>query len=560
MINSTSKKTIPFTLALIIFLLWITPGLVDRDLWKADEPYSFGLVNHIVKTGDWIVPTLTGQPFLEKPPLFYITAAGFARTFSPWMKLHDAARLATALYMFLTVLFIGLTARELFDKSSFGIAMIMLIGTTGLQETGHKLITDTAMIAGIALGLYGLAMSRRRAVLGGILLGTGAGIGFMSKGLLAPGMLGIIALALPILFAAWRSKIYMQTLAVALAAVLPWFLFWPIALYLRSPELFREWFWIQNIGRFTSTALIGQRNSHFYYLTQLPYFALPGLPCALWAVWRNRRSLRDNAGVQLALLAFLVMLAVLSLSSSIRDLYALPMLLPLTLLASAGVDSVPARAQKSVQWFCIGLFGLAACALWIGWITILSGYPPAFARLLYRPQPDYVPAFHGFLFAIACLYTILWVFFVVRSSQFKLGYLINWTVGIVLTWGLLMTLWLPWFESGSSYRSLFASLREKIPAECTSVRAWGVGESERALLEYYTGLLPRTSDQIVAPGCNLVLVQSGSTRMEPSLGPGWQVIWEQSRPTKPEKRPKEIFTLLQRVEGKKIQRPYPSVD
>jgi hypothetical protein len=52
------------------------------------------------------------------------------------------------------------------------------------------------------------------------------------------------------------------------------------------------------------------------------------------------------------------------------------------------------------------------------------------------------------------------------------------------------------------------------------------------------------------PGCNLVLVQSGSTRTEPSLGPGWQIVWEQSRPAKPEKLPKEIFTLFQRGEGK----------
>jgi 4-amino-4-deoxy-L-arabinose transferase-like glycosyltransferase len=370
-------------------------------------------------------------------------------------------------------------------------------------------------------------------------------------------MLGIIALALPVLCASWRYKRYMQTLVVALAAALPWFLVWPIALYQRSPELFHEWFWTQNIGRFTSTSLIGQRNSHFYYLTQLPYFALPSLPLALWAVWRNRRSLRDNVGIQLGLVAFLVMLTVLSLSSSIRDLYALPMLLPLVLVASAGVGSLPERAQKAIHWFCIGLFVLAAGALWLGWITMISGYPATLSQLLYRPQPDYVPAFHSFLFAGACLYTALWIYFVVRSPEFKLGYLINWTIGIVLTWGLLMTLWLPWFESGSSYRSLFASLSQKMPAGCTSVRPWGLGESERALLEYYTGLLLRTAEQPITSGCDLLLVQSGSTRTLPSLGPEWKVIWEQSRPIKPEKRPKEIFTLLQKVEGKKNQRPQP---
>jgi len=546
-----ATKNIPVILVLAIFLLWITPGVVGRDLWKADEPYSFGLVNHIIKTGDWIVPTLTGEPFIEKPPLFYITAAGFARAFSPWMKLHDAARLATAFYVLLTILFIGLTARELLGKDYFSIAMILLIGTTGLQETGHKLITDVAMLAGLALGLYGLAVSRRKYILGGLLLGTGAGIGFMSKGLLAPGMLGIIAITLPAIFAAWREKTYVYTLFIAFAAALPWFLVWPIALYLRSPDLFHEWFWTQNIGRFFSKALIGQRDSHFHYVATLPYFALPSLPLAFWAIWLNRRSWREHTGIQLSLTAFLVMLIVLSLSSSIRDIYALPMLLPLALLAAVGAPTLPHRAQRAVNWFDIGLFGLAAGALWLGWIAMLTGFPSFLARALYRLQPDYVTAFNGFLLAAACLYTGLWLYSTARFSHYNQAYLINWTCGIVMGWGLLMTLWLPWFEAGSSYRSMFISLRNEIPACCKTIRALGLGESERALFEYYTNMALQRNVQNSVPGCNLVLVQSGSTRRrEPSLGPGWQIVWEQSRPAKPEKLSKEIFTLYQRGEAK----------
>jgi 4-amino-4-deoxy-L-arabinose transferase-like glycosyltransferase len=225
------------------------------------------------------------------------------------------------------------------------------------------------------------------------------------------------------------------------------------------------------------------------------------------------------------------------------------MLLPLALLATTGVvDPLPDRAKRAVKWFSTGLFGLAASALWLGWIAMVSGFPLSLARELYRLQPDYTPLFDGFLLTVACLYTALWLFVTAGSSQFNRAYLITWTAGIILTWGLLMTLWLPWFESGSSYRIMFASLKEKIPACCRSVRAWGLGESERALLEYYTGVIPRKDVQGGVQGCDLVLVQSGSTRVETSLGPGWKVIWEQSRPTKPEKRPKEIFTLLQRGE------------
>ena len=544
-----STHTLPIIIVLAIFLLWITPGLIGRDLWKADEPYSFGLVNHILKTGDCVVPTLTGQPFMEKPPLFYLTAAEFARLFSSWLKPHDASRLATAFYMFITILFIGLAARELLGREYIGIAMVILIGSTGLQETAHKLITDVAMLAGLSLGLYGIALSRRRTVLGGILLGTGAGIGFMSKGLLAPGMLVIIALILPIAFSAWREKPYGYSLFVAFITAIPWFMLWPLALYLRSPELFTEWFWTQNVGRFMSNSLIGQRNSPFYYLTQLPYFALPALPLALWALWDMRRILRGRTDIQLPLIAFLVMLLILSLSSSIRDIYALPMLLPLALLATSGADSFPHSAQRVIIWFGTALFSVAMCALWLGWTVLISGIPIFLAQYLYQLQPDYVPTLNVFQLVIACLYTILWMIAVIRFSHLNYFYIINWTIGIVSIWGLLMTLWLPWFDAGSSYRPLFLSLKKHVPARCRSIMSWGLGESERALLEYYSGVLPKQFVQHRISDCDFVLVQSGNSRVEPPLGPDWKIIWEQSRPRHAVKKPKEIFTLFQRTYG-----------
>jgi 4-amino-4-deoxy-L-arabinose transferase-like glycosyltransferase len=549
-----TEKTIPLIVVLAFFILWISPGLVGRDLWKADEPYSFGLVNHIVKTGDWVVPTLAGEPFMEKPPLFYVTSAGFARLLSPWMKLHDAARMATAFYMALTALFIGLTARELMGKEYIGIAVIVLIGSTGLQETGHKLITDVAMIAGLAAALYGLAVGPRRFALGGFWIGTGAGIGFLSKGLLAPGLIGVMALALPAVSADRRTKNYVRTLAIAFVAALPWFILWPLALYLRSRVLFIEWFWYENLGRFLGYSHVGRKFSPLYYIINLPWFALPSLPISLWALWNYRRTWREHAGIPVPLIAFLVMFIVLSLSSSIRNIYALPMLLPLALLAAAGADSFPDRAKNAINRFSIGFFGLSACVLWFGWIVIVSGLPSDLAHRLYRLQPDYTPTFSGLPLAIAGTYTLLWLFVVFRSGSFAHQYLINWTAGIVLAWGLLMTLWLPWLDAGSGYGPLFTSLRGKIPDGYRFVMTQGIGESERALLEYYAGVLPRPIERYGAEECDLLLIESGGKPEAPPPGVDWQVVWERWRPSKPEGLPKERFTLLQRKDGKRMCR------
>lgn len=547
-----TARTLPLIVVAAVFLLWMTPGLVGRDLWKADEPYSFGMINHIVKSGDWVVPTLAGEPFMEKPPVFYLTAAGFVRLLSPGMlKPHEAARMACVFYMLLTVLFMGLAARELLGSDYRAIAVIVLIGSAGLQVTAHKLITDIAMIAGISMALYGLAVSPRRYALGGFLLGTGAGLGFLSKGLLAPGMIGVTALLLPMVFAEWRRKSFFHTLFIACAAALPWFFIWPVALYLRSPHNFIEWFWYQNLGRFLGYAHVGREFSWIFYFIHLPWFALPSLPVALWAIWHNRSSLRAYSGISLPLIMFIVMFLVLTLSSSIRNIYALPMLIPLTILAAAGAGSFPERAQKAVNWTGLALFGALALLLWTGWIAVITGSPAFLANKLHALQPDYVPAFNAILFITACIYSALWVFAVIRSRDFEHAYLLNWTAGMVLGWGLMMTLWLPWLDAGSGYRDMFLSLREKIPARCNYVLMQGLGESERGLLEYYTGVLPRTITDQNINECDYLLTQSGSEPVDPPAAVKWRLVWECWRPGKPQDRPKEIFTLLQRKEGKR---------
>ena len=39
------------------------------------RPYTFGVVYDMLRGGSWLVPTLAGEPFLDEPPLYYLTAA-----------------------------------------------------------------------------------------------------------------------------------------------------------------------------------------------------------------------------------------------------------------------------------------------------------------------------------------------------------------------------------------------------------------------------------------------------------------------------------------------------
>ncbi|HEX9136190.1 MAG TPA: glycosyltransferase family 39 protein [Nitrospirota bacterium] len=537
---------------ILLFLLWIIPGLVGREPWKADEPYSFNLVYHMMQSGDWVVPSLTGEPFLEKPPLFFLTAAGFGRLFSPPLELYDATRLAAAFYMFLALLFFALAARELYGKEYTAIAVILLLGCVHLQVTAHKLITDVSLFAGFSIAFYGLSLCSRHRTAGGFWIGTGTGIGFLSKGLFAPGIMGIVAIALPLLFRQWRRKDYSVSLAVALVAALPWVVIWPIALYQRSPNLFLEWFWNQNFGRFLGFNAgsvgfnVASPDAHSYYILNLLWLAWPVVLPAFWSIWFFRRSWREHPLFQVPLVAFIVMLVILSASSTNRALYAVPLLLPITLIAVPGINLLPQKSKIIANRASVLLFGSLGLLLWFGWFAMMTGSPAILAQKLHEFQPDYIPSVNSFLLVAAVLYSLAWLFAVIRITRSPDYAVVNWALGLVLVWELTMTLWLPALNAGSSYRAAFLSLKKSMPVAYSCLASQGLGESERAMLEYFTGLQTRRIEIFGLGNSDLLLEQRSGKAQASTVSPAWQKIWEFRHPNI---HPKEIFTLYRKGNG-----------
>jgi 4-amino-4-deoxy-L-arabinose transferase-like glycosyltransferase len=495
---------------------WLAAGIVGHDPWKPDEAYTFGLVWHILQTHDWVVPTLAGQPFVEKPPLFFWTAALFGNALDGTLPLPDAARLASAFYVALTLAFTYLTARNWCEVPIAGV--LLLAGSLGYLQHAHQLITDNALMAGIALGLYGLARAS------GLLLGTGAGIAFLSKGLLGPGVLALCAIALP-LFREWRTPVYLRSLLVALAVFLPWMLIWPALLYSRSPTLFHEWFWVNNFGRFTGEAGLGGVLDHAHYAKALVWFALPAWPLALWALWRDRLH---SPLVQLATVAFVVTLAVLSAASSARTLYGLPLLLPLALLGAVGLESVPAWLARPIDVLAVGGGAILGLALWLGWLALLAGWLPAVVEAQspgFAPQPDPV------WIAAALAITVLWLY------ALRLSLPARWLASVTLVWGLAMTLWLPWLDHAKSYRGVIADMQRARPrGECVTPR--NLTEPQRAMFDYFAGVRPGGAQ------CPLLLVHTSSAQA-PAPGEGWRLRWQGTRPGDT----KEFFWLFERSGG-----------
>lgn len=510
---------------LLLCVAWTLTGLIGHDPWKPDEAYGFGLIYHFIQNSNWIVPTLSGEPYLDKPPLYYWTAALFAKVLAPILPLHDGARLATGFYTGLTLLFVGLSGRELFGNNRGWPAAVILIGCLGMLVRSHEILTDNALLSGCAMMLYGYALSLRRARLAGIFIGIGLGIGFMSKGFIAPMLFLLISIGL-LFFRHWRTRNYFATLAIALLCALPWLAIWPWLLFQHSPQLFIEWIWTRNIGRWFNFAHSGNFREVFYYLKALPWMAWPAGPLAAWTIWEARKRIAQEPEFQLLLVSFIVMLVTLSFVPDINDQNGMPMLLPIALLATAALSTVRRGAANALDWFGIMTFAMLAIALWWGWAGLLLDNNAKITHLLKDYQPGFIPVFQTIPFWIAVAVTVLWIVLVWRVGRSVRRSLINWASGVTLLWILTMTLWLPWLDSGKSYRHMIEDLVANLPQKYNCIAGVRIGDSQRAMLFYFGDIDPHRKATHV---CDLLLVQGNRIAKPIEDEIGWEKVWEGGR-------------------------------
>lgn len=517
-------------LYVLLCAAWILPGLWGHDPWKPDEAHTFGLVYHILQGGSWVVPTLAGEPYLDKPPLFILTAAAFAKLASFALPLHDGARLAGGFYMAIAFALVAATGRLLHGAHRGPIAALLVLGSFGLVLRAHQIIADTALFAGIAAGTFGLALMPKRARTGGCVLGTGIGVAFMAKGLFGPIVLLLTTSVLVLACREWRHRSVVGAIPVALAVASPWLAVWPIALYLTSPALLAEWWWNANLARVASIDLLPPRAEHLGYLAILPWYAWPALPLALWVLWGTRVSRFARPQIQLPVVLFAACLVLLSLPGDTRELHAMPLLIPLGLLAAPAVDNMRRGASNAMYWFGVMGFTFFAAVAWFYWSALELGLPARLSAHLHRLQPAYESHVRWAALAVALAYTVGWFALLRRLKRGPERPVIVWAAGMTLIWGLLMSLFVGYADASKSYRSMIAELEKALPPSHDCISSRSLGDSQRALLHYHGGILTYR-DEVPARRrtCDLMLMQGRRTD-PPEIPAGWHQIWEGTRP------------------------------
>jgi 4-amino-4-deoxy-L-arabinose transferase-like glycosyltransferase len=266
----------PFLLVLLVPAALLYPCL-SFALFEPDEGRYAQIPREMLQAGDWVVPTLQGEPYLDKPPLFYwLVMLAYAG-----LGCHDwAARLVPALALHGSVLLTYLLGRRLVGNRAALWGALLLAVSPGFLSMGRLLLLDGVLTFWLTLAMFTLFLAQAGTRLHRgwwLLAALACGLGILTK--------GPVAIVLP-LVPLWAHRRLMPPrarialgdglvfAAVVLAIALPWY----VLVCCRLPEFARHFLWEHNVMRFAQP-FDHIRPVWFY----LPVMAAGMLPAALFA-------------------------------------------------------------------------------------------------------------------------------------------------------------------------------------------------------------------------------------------------------------------------------------
>lgn len=329
---------------LVVCGLLFFVGLGGRSLWESDESRYGEIAREMVTSGDWVTPRLNYVKYFEKPALTYwLTATSFSL-----FGVSDAsARLVPAVFGTLTVLLVYLLGRLLFDERAGFASALILAASLMFWMLSRVVLVDMVMCFGVVLSIYGIWAARLRAAHAVWAFWLGLAVAFMTKGLLGPGLAGMLLVFYLLLSREWFLLPYLLRLRGPILFLLicaPWVIW----VSLVNPEFFSFFFIDEHLGRLLTTR--HHRYEPFYYFFLVvpagfyPWIAY--LPWALKHNWPGRAWLAEpHRSWLLAALWFVSFFVFFTLSRSKMLHYALPMLPALALIIGRPLSTLALDAK-----------------------------------------------------------------------------------------------------------------------------------------------------------------------------------------------------------------------
>ncbi len=447
-IFSSESRTLIFLLgfSFCVFLLF----LGERLLWAPDEIRIAGIGANMLLAREWTVPLLNGISFLEKPPLYFCSAASSFKcfNFTPF-----AAKLPSALSAIAGVLGLYLLSRSSgFSRSASFYSSVILALSIQYFITGRRCITDLMLTAFVIWSIFAgfnLLKEEKNSYAPGwaVLLALSLAGGLLTKGLVAvavpltallPWYLVERGFSLGTVFD--RRSMFLTASLVSACLI---FSIWIFYLHHKAGmDAVYEVLWTNNFGRFS-----GAHKEHiepfWYYMKKLPEQLVPWVVVMPFAVFLHMQDILVKKRKRSVLMMswLLVPFLILSISSAKRPIYLLPIHPAAAWAAGTFIDEC---IRKQVRWF-------SEKGLWYLFLLLAASEAAAACILLYFLYNHVEIQNPAFLLALVCLaVTILALIHMDRTRLDS---------SLFLILGGLLVLFITWDSFGSDIRGSHNSLR-----------------------------------------------------------------------------------------------------
>jgi 4-amino-4-deoxy-L-arabinose transferase-like glycosyltransferase len=223
----TNNKALPFILTVIALVL-IFWQLGTNHLVPWDEAIYAKISKNMVESGDYVVQTWKStDPWYEKPSLYMWLASTFMKVFGVG---SFAARLPSALFGLLNVIFVYYFAKKYFNKTVgfiSGFALLTFVWWLYYARAAMLDVTATFFISS-ALFVYFMA-KQKSSLIKWVFVGLFVGLAVMTKGFIGLLPLPIMILYELYLFGTKEQKLktglivnYLGMLVTLLVVAVPW--------------------------------------------------------------------------------------------------------------------------------------------------------------------------------------------------------------------------------------------------------------------------------------------------------------------------------------------------
>jgi 4-amino-4-deoxy-L-arabinose transferase-like glycosyltransferase len=312
---------------LLAAVLALAFDLGGYPLFDPDEGRNAEVAREMAATNDYVLPHFDGLPYLDKPIVYFASAAAVMEVLGPT---ETAARLPAFLFTLATLVVVVWFVRRRWGADTGWLAALALATMPLVLAYARTTIMDSALAFCTTLAI--LAFWDERPVLAWAAVGLGA----ITKGPVAI----LIPLATLIPYALLtgrrlRRLFPLAGLAVFAVVALPWFL----AVSQRVPE-FPHYVFVRETFERVTTKSFHRTAPIWYYLPIVPVAAFPWIVPALAGVknWRwTWQARRVNPLAQESLfLACWVLgpLLFFTLNQSKLPQYVLPLMPPFALAAA----------------------------------------------------------------------------------------------------------------------------------------------------------------------------------------------------------------------------------